>query len=189
MQGSIPNAWYDGSIPSSPLFYALKARLLLRREESGMMQARCTFAVNYVSQDPIVFTKKHQDVCVKMNWRLMDIKNPPSCSGVYAITNSDMTNWLYIGRSQNIAKRITAKNHPVQVTKDINVGQLYLYLCVPVDAIGWFEQYAIKRLNPEWNGGTSFGSSVQTPWTYCDVGYRPGFDEQMDAAVMAAIGA
>jgi predicted GIY-YIG superfamily endonuclease len=135
-----------------------------------------------------VFTKEHQDVHVVMHWRQLDILNPPSCAGVYAIADANMNKWLYIGKSQNIAKRIAAKNHPVQVTKDVCIGQSYFYLRVAANDISWFEQYAIKRLDPEWNGGTSFGSASQTPWAYCNISSVHGLTDPMTLAVLAAIG-
>jgi excinuclease UvrABC nuclease subunit len=116
-----------------------------------------------------VFTKKHQDVHVVMNWQPLDVLNPPSCPGIYAVTNENMTKWFYIGKSKNISKRIVAKSHPIQVTKDVSIGQSYFYLCVSEEDIGWFERYAIKRLDPEWNGGTSFQSDLNNSWMRCDL--------------------
>jgi hypothetical protein len=133
-----------------------------------------------------VFTKEHQDVHVVMNWQSLNINNPPSCSGVYAVTNANMTKWFYIGKSQNIAKRIVAKNHPIQVTKDVNIGQSYFYLCIAPDDIGWFERYAIKRLDPEWNGSTSFGTNWYSPWVSCDI-TNYCLDDAMQLAVLAAL--
>jgi hypothetical protein len=115
------------------------------------------------------FTRQHQDVKVIIDWRPLDIDNPPSVAGVYAIASPNMSNWYYIGRSINIAKRITVKSHPVQVTKDVNLGQKYFYARLPKDDIGWLERYLLKRLEPEWNGGTSFDASWRTPWVCCDV--------------------
>jgi len=134
----------------------------------------------------LTFSRAHQDVQVTFNWRPLDIANPPSCSGVYAIVNKNMKQWYYIGKSANIAKRIIVKNHPVQVTRDIDLQQKYFYVQVPKIDIGWAERYLIKRIEPEWNGCTSFEGF--SPWFHCDLPLYSGhpLEEEVLAAIEAS---
>jgi hypothetical protein len=112
---------------------------------------------------------KCSDIAVVYKWRLLDIQNPPECSGIYAVKHQSQDLWYYIGKSQNIASRIIAKNHPIQVTKNTKLGLSYLYLQVDKQHIGWAEKYLIKEHDPEWNGATSFNASWYTQWMCCDL--------------------
>ena len=118
------------------------------------------------------FAKCHGDATIAIEWRLLDVERPPSVPGVYAIASPDLAKWYYIGKSVNIAKRITVKQHPVQVTKDVGLEREYFYARLPKDDIGWLERYLLKKLKPEWNGGTSFDASWRTPWACCDIPVR-----------------
>lgn len=126
------------------------------------------------------------DIQVVCKWHRLDIENPPEACGVYAVTDAKQKIWYYIGRSQNIAKRIVAKNHPIQVTKDVELKLFYWYLRVDSKHINWVEKYLIKEHNPEWNGSTSFSSSCYTPWVCCELLLIN--DEGMRQAVLEAIG-
>jgi len=128
-------------------------------------------------------TRITPDVQVLVSWQHLDISNPPCCPGIYVITNHDMTKWFYVGKSNNIAKRIAVKNHPVQVTKDIALGQSYFYACTLPEDTGWFERRLIRKFDPEWNGSTSFSSACFTPWMCCDL--PPSYS---DEEVIAALG-
>lgn len=112
---------------------------------------------------------ENSDVQVIYKWRPMDIENPPICSGIYAVTNTAQDLWYYIGKSQNVASRIVVKNHPIQITKNIDIDLRYWYLRVDKKHIGWVERYLIKEFDPEWNGSTSFGASAYTQWVCCDL--------------------
>ena len=118
-----------------------------------------------------------------VNWRKLDIENPPSCPGIYAIASETRSKWFYVGKSQNIAKRIVAKNHPVQVTRDIKLSQYYFYVHVEKEYISQLEHYLIKKHDPEWNGSTSFDSN--SPWACCQY-HCFGIAEQ--EMLLAAIG-
>lgn len=115
--------------------------------------------------------KNVQDFSVKVHWNLMDITKPPMCSGIYAITDPTKKTWFYIGKANNIAKRIACKNHPIQVTKSIKLKLCYLFLRAKKEDIGWLERFLIKEYSSEWNGGTSFEPSPMghTPWMFCNI--------------------
>jgi hypothetical protein len=111
---------------------------------------------------------KESDVQVTFAWNRLDLSAPPETCGVYAITSIKQKTWYYIGRSQNIAKRIAVANHPVQVTKDTALDLHYWYLRVNPKHVNWAERYLIKEHDPEWNGGTSFDASWYTQWACCN---------------------
>jgi hypothetical protein len=111
---------------------------------------------------------EESDVQVAFNWNKLNLDNPPETCGVYAITSIKQKTWYYIGRSQNIAKRIAVANHPVQVTKDTALNLHYWYLRVNPKHVNWAERYLIKEYDPEWNGHTSFDASWYTKWACCD---------------------
>lgn len=115
--------------------------------------------------------KSRQDFNVKVRWNLLDIKNPPKCSGIYAVTNTNKNLWFYIGKANSIAKRIKSKNHPIQVTANINLNLRYLFLRADKEYIGWLERFLIQKYCPEWNGHTSFDPSPAgyTPWVFCNI--------------------
>ena len=105
------------------------------------------------------------DVQVAFHWnKLHPIQKPELC-GVYAITSAKRKQWYYIGKSQNIAKRLEDKSHPFQVTKDTELDLHYWYLRVDKKHVNWVERYLIKEHDPEWNGGTSFDGL--SPWFHC----------------------
>ena len=138
------------------------------------------------STDVVPGLDANSDVQVKVSWRDLDILHPPECAGIYAVTSAKKETWYYIGKSQNIAKRIIAKNHPIQVTKDANIDLHYWYLRVKKDHIGWLEKYLIRECNPEWNGSTAFGANSPTPWMCCDL---PLWNtEETKLMILAAIG-
>lgn len=112
---------------------------------------------------------KESDIQIAFNWNKLNLEAAPEVCGVYAITSAGRKTWYYIGKSQNIAKRIVAVNHPVQVTKDTTLDLHYWYLRVNQEHVSWAERYLIKEHNPEWNGATSFGVSWHTRWVCCDV--------------------
>lgn len=126
------------------------------------------------------------DLKVVRNWNKLDIDNPPETCGVYAVTNARQKIWYYIGKSQNIAKRIIVKNHPIQVTKNTALDLFYWYLRVEQKHVNWAEKYLIKEHGPEWNGHTSFGASWYTQWMCCDLLLT--HDEWTRRAVLEAIG-
>lgn len=111
---------------------------------------------------------KESDIQVTFNWNKLDLVAPPDACGVYAITSIKQETWYYIGKSQNIAKRIAAANHPVQVTKNTTLDLRYWYLRVSQKHVNWAERYLIKEHDPEWNGGTSFDASCYTRWACCN---------------------
>jgi hypothetical protein len=112
---------------------------------------------------------KESDIQITFNWNKFNLDAPPDACGIYAITSIRQKTWYYIGRSQNIAKRIAAANHPVQVTKDTALDLHYWYLRVNQKHVNWAERYLIKEHDPEWNGATSFDASWHTQWVCCDV--------------------
>jgi excinuclease UvrABC nuclease subunit len=112
---------------------------------------------------------KESDIQVIFNWNKLDLRAPPEVCGVYAITNAKQKTWYYIGKSQNIAKRIAVDSHPVQVTKNTTLDLHYWYLRVAQKHVNWAERYLIKEHDPEWNGATSFDASGYTRWACCDV--------------------
>lgn len=118
----------------------------------------------------IMSIKSKQDFTVQVHWNLLDVKKPPTCSGIYAVTNTDKNLWFYIGKANNIAKRITCKNHPIQVTANTNLNLHYLFLRASKEDIGWLERFLIRKYCPEWNGHTSFDPSPMgyTPWVFCN---------------------
>jgi excinuclease UvrABC nuclease subunit len=129
---------------------------------------------------------ENSDVQVIFKWRSMDIENPPQCSGIYAVTNTEQSLWYYIGKSQNIARRIVAENHPIQVTKNTSIDLHYLYLRIDKQHISWAENYLIKEHDPEWNGSTSFDKACITLWMCCDLPL--GGSEDMRHLLLNAIG-
>jgi len=86
----------------------------------------------------------------------MELDKLPQCCGVYAIRDALSLEWLYIGKSQNIGKRILNKYHPAQITKDAGMDLAYFYTTVELVHINWLEKYLIRHYKPAWNGGTSF---------------------------------
>lgn len=111
---------------------------------------------------------KDSDIQVTFSWNKLDLNNPPEACGIYAITSVKQKTWYYIGKSQNIAKRITVVNHPAQITKDTALDLRYWYLRVNTKHLNWAERYLIKEHDPEWNGGTSFDASWYTRWPCCN---------------------
>ena len=51
------------------------------------------------------------------SWRRFYPSKLPQASRVYAVRRG--REWLYIGVAQGVAKRVTAKVHPVQITKGL----------------------------------------------------------------------
>lgn len=129
---------------------------------------------------------KDSDAQLIVSWRVLDVNNPPECSGIYALTSAKKKTWYYIGKSQNIAKRVCVKNHPVQVTLDVDVDLHYWYLRVDQRHIGWLERYLIKEHDPEWNGSTSFNASWYTRWMCCDLPLSNS--EYTNRLLLAALG-
>lgn len=126
---------------------------------------------------------KKCDIQVACNWNKLDLENPPSICGVYAITNAKRKTWYYIGKSQNISTRIATKNHPVQVTRETTLDLHYWYIRVDQRHLNWAEKYLIREHDPEWNGHTSFSSAIFTPWVCCDLPWNIS-----NSALLAAIG-
>lgn len=87
-------------------------------------------------------------------WKSFFLANPPAESGIYAIKAGNR--WLYIGRSKNIARRITSKKHPVQITSGL-MSLTLSYQWLPISKhLASVEYELIDTHQPEWNGGTSF---------------------------------
>lgn len=162
-----------------------------RRSAKRALLRDCPASVESVEWNAPKRTKRTpagecSDIAVVCKWRLLDIQNPPECSGVYTVKHQSQDLWYYIGKSRNIASRITAKNHPIQVTKNTELDLCYLYLQVDKQHIGWAEKYLIREHNPEWNGATSF-ESWYTPWVCCDL---PLSDNEFNRRlILEAIGA
>ena len=108
-------------------------------------------------------------VKIEVGWKRMQLDQLPECCGVYAITDEFLEKWYYIGKSENICKRIAFKNHPAQVTKDINLGQCYYYVPFKAQHISWLERYLIREYQPAWNGGTARIRAFQSQWLRCDL--------------------
>jgi excinuclease UvrABC nuclease subunit len=106
------------------------------------------------------------DVQVAFRWNKLHPTQKPELCGVYAITSAKRKEWYYIGKSQNIAKRLEVNNHPFQVTKDTELDLYYWYLRVDKKHVNWVERYLIKEHDPEWNGGTSFDGHFR--WLHCE---------------------
>ncbi len=85
------------------------------------------------------------------DWCRMDLSRPPEAPGVYAIKRG--SEWLYIGSSQNIAKRIRVKRHPVQITLGLP-GLSYWWMW---EDERWrsLEYWLIEQHSPDWNGRTA----------------------------------
>ena len=104
---------------------------------------------------------------MNVRWEPMSINSPPPKSGIYAIKADEQ--WLYIGRSTNIAHRIKSKTHPVQITKDITSLSLS-YQWAPVSQnLGSVEHALIALHQPKWNGGTSFDCTKEPRGPYCNI--------------------
>lgn len=87
-----------------------------------------------------------------MNWLPLNLNNIPTESGIYGLKLGE--NWLYIGKSKNLSKRLNKKHIPLQIALEIypNVQLLYHLTNHP----GALEHKLIKELQPDWNGSTSF---------------------------------
>jgi hypothetical protein len=81
---------------------------------------------------------------VVINAKEMDLKPLVVSSGVYFLYNNDEL--VYIGKAQNIAKRIL--EHIVEGTKPFN---RVMYELVPVDSLSRVETILIKALKPPFN--------------------------------------
>lgn len=87
-----------------------------------------------------------------VRWRRMDPGNSPAASGVYAIRSG--ARWLYIGKAADIAKRVTTRTHPLQITADLT-GLSYWWAPAGDDRHR-LEGALLRWHEPEWNGGTTF---------------------------------
>lgn len=154
-------------------------RALLRNRPSLPMGAK-------IKSSKRLPPSKKSDIEVVYKWRKLNIDNPPEVCGIYAVTNAKQESWYYIGKSQNIAKRIIVKNHPIQVTKDTKLELHYWYLRVDPKHVNWAERYLIKENDPDWNGHTSHSASWHTPWVCCDL--HLSNDEYTRRAMLEAIG-
>ena len=109
-------------------------------------------------------------VTFEVNWCPLDIENPPSHRGVYAAFDEEGL-CLYIERSQNIRTRLKNRRHPIQILKDIKMGQKYYWVKTEEGEDEWVESALIWRLNPLWNGGTSWNGAkygAQGPICECN---------------------
>lgn len=97
-------------------------------------------------------------VVFDVTWLPLNIENPPSYSGVYAAFDGK-GECLYIGRSQNIRTRLKNRRHPIQIVKDIKMGQKYCWVKTEEGEEEWVEAALIWRLKPLWNGGTSWNGA------------------------------
>jgi hypothetical protein len=105
-------------------------------------------------------------IAVIKRWRPLNIDNPPTKCGVYAIKSADQ--WLYIGRSVNIGTRIKSRYHPVRITVDLCSLELsYWWHPVDREMLPRTESHLIDKFQPEWNGGTSFESTHHPPYPSC----------------------
>jgi len=118
---------------------------------------------------PKTITKRKVNFTLNINWQVLDINKPPTCSGIYAVKDKNTDVFLYIGKAKNICSRIKCKQHPIQVTKDISITFSYLYIYAEEKDISWLERYLIREHQPDWNGGTAFGSSQQTAGVCCNL--------------------
>ena len=115
---------------------------------------------------------------LKKPWRPLDIASPPKESGIYAVTSGSQ--WLYIGRSINIAARVTNPCHPIQITKNLTSLQMsYFWQPAAKDtSLARQENALIHQYDPEWNGSTEFGGPSK--WPTC-AAMLPISQEAMDA--------
>lgn len=113
-------------------------------------------------------TRSGPSFVFEVNWKSLDIENPPQRRGVYAVFERN-GKCFYVGRSKNIRARIRNNRHPIQITKDINLKQVYKWLELAEGDDEWIEHALICRLRPEWNGGTSWkGGQPGVSGPVCD---------------------
>lgn len=90
-------------------------------------------------------------------WRRLDPFDPPSVQGIYCIKSGN--SYLYIGRSVNIKQRFRSRQHPVWVALSLDYCPV-TFFWFPWNklspSLAKIESFAIKRHEPQWNGGTSF---------------------------------
>jgi excinuclease UvrABC nuclease subunit len=89
-----------------------------------------------------------------MDWQQFYLDAPPSQPGIYAIKDGER--WVYVGRSVDVAKRLSSKRHPAQITRGLtSLGLTYWWFRCDEHQRST-ENRLIAELEPEWNGSTSF---------------------------------
>ncbi|GAA6621014.1 hypothetical protein [Scytonema sp. NUACC26] len=89
---------------------------------------------------------------MEINWQRLNLDNIPAVSGIYAFKYSER--WLYIGKANNLLKRLGTQHLPLQFACKHFPDTEFLY-CLS-DSPLRLERQLHKELSPEWNGGTSF---------------------------------
>lgn len=90
-----------------------------------------------------------------MEWQQFHLDTPPSQPGIYAIKGGER--WMYVGRSVNVAKRLSSKRHPAQITRGLTALALSYWWFPCAEHQRSTENRLIAELDPEWNGGTAHG--------------------------------
>ena len=87
----------------------------------------------------------------RANWRLLDMSCVPEKSGVYGFKDGE--GWLYIGKSDNLKQRLTARHIPLQIALESFKGVTLHYILS--ESPLRLERQLIEKLQPEWNGRTA----------------------------------
>lgn len=87
-----------------------------------------------------------------MDWLPLNLNEIPRCPGVYGFLSGE--DWLYIGKAQNLAKRLSQRHPALSVALSLEMAISYWY--IPSESPTRLEQKLIKDLLPAWNGSTSY---------------------------------
>lgn len=88
----------------------------------------------------------------EIKWEPLDLSNVPKLPGVYGFRLKDK--WLYIGRSMKLSRRLNKNQHiPLKIALEL-YPDITLVYCLH-DCPEKIENFLIRTLKPEWNGGTA----------------------------------
>jgi hypothetical protein len=89
-------------------------------------------------------------------WQSFSPDRPPQCSGIYGFYLGRSHQWLYIGKSSDIAKRFKSPYHPYHLARSLSQHVGYFY--IPREGkLSKLEHQLHSELNPLGNGGTTSG--------------------------------
>jgi excinuclease UvrABC nuclease subunit len=88
---------------------------------------------------------------MRRKWLSLALNNIPSSSGVYGFKVGKR--WLYIGKADNLKRRLTQRHIPLQIALECfpRANLYYILSETPLR----LEKQLHEQLKPEWNGRTA----------------------------------
>lgn len=104
-------------------------------------------------------------------WVEVDSNAFPEIPGIYGIQFKDSKRWFYIGKAENIAKRLQSSRHPLAIAKSLRAEFRFFYIHCPENRTR-IENSLIRLLKPLGNSGTSFSSLYERrEGAFCEIRY------------------